>query len=351
MMALKSLFLLLAPLATALVPPCLPELGPQFCPDTAVATNVDILTERTPIAYPDLNHEDLLKNDIFPLLVCSPLHYTDSSSIMLIKPPTSSQNTTDLEEGLRMFTQPKWQPNRYCMSRFGIVAKNLIGEVVYRLIDAELRLPNDSSFLNSIKYIDNKTPQKSIVFRVMPPAAPFKPGNTIVLGAHMDSINGRPRHNNESADKMIAPGADDNASGTIVLLTVLKALCRLFAEKPVINEVQFHFYGAEEIGLLGSKTVFAAMQNQSFDVKAMLNLDMVGYAGGHESGSPKIALQQGYANKDLTNFVAKLIETVSALCLGEQEVVTSCLHSSSTLMLSLTTPSAAIHAPTMLRRI
>lgn len=176
-------------------------------------------------------------------------------------------------------------------------------------MDNELDLTNGSFIPNSLRYIDNDSPQRSIILRIVPHETPFEAGDTIVVGAHMDSINGK--NLNMTPDGMIAPGADDNGSGTIVLLAVLSALGRLFAEKPVLNEVQFHWYGAEEVGLWGSKSVFETLKNESFRVKAMLNLDMVGYSGGHAPGFPKIALQEGYVDKSLTAFTAKLIEKVS----------------------------------------
>lgn len=236
---------------------------------------------------------------------------------------TTSQNVSDLEEGLRLFTLPRWKPNRYCESKFGLMARDWVTQAAQLMVGEEVNRPNGSSLRISFHLVGNPSPQRSIILRVMPPAAPYKPSNTIVIGAHMDSINIK-TPSNQSVDRMVAPGADDNASGTIVLMTVLKALSGIFADKPVTNEVQFHWYGAEEIGLLGSKSVFANMRNQSFDVRAMLNLDMVGYAGGHEAGSPKIALQQGFSNKNLTDYVAKLIETVSDSFLKQTDSQESC---------------------------
>lgn len=350
-MALKALLLVLAPLATALVPPCLPELGPQFCPGSAETAGLDIWDEHniekralSPTIYPVLTQEALLKEKIFPLLVCSSPHWC--FRLVADRIVTNSQNKTDLEEGIRLFTLPRWKPNRYCKSKFGVIAKDWISEAVEQIMQKELHLPNGSSMPISFRWINNETPQKSIILRILTPAAPYEPGNTIVLGAHMDSINANPPRN-QSADRMIAPGADDNASGTMVLLTVLKVLGKLFAEKPVANEVQFHWYGAEEIGLKGSESVFASLRNESFTVKAMLNLDMVGYAGAHDPGSPKIALQKGFANQNLTDFVAKLVTTVSVLSMGGRAVQISYLPMCSTPMLSLASQVVAILAQTM----
>lgn len=315
-MALKALLLILAPLATALVPPCLPEFGPQFCPGSPEA-DLSLRSwnrKLSPRVYPNLTHGSLLKNEVFPLLVNSEPSQSLGSAAKIAM--IISQNKTDLKAGVELYTLPRWKPNRYCRSKYGVIAKDWITLAVAQFMNNELKRPNGSSLPCSFKYVENETPQKSIVLRVMPPSAPFKAGNTIVLGAHMDSINIK-APKNQSAEKMVAPGADDNASGTVVLLFVMKLLGRLFLEKPVTNEVQFHWYGAEEIGLKGSESVFATLRNQSFAVKAMLNLDMVGYAGGHEPGAPKIALQEGFADKDLTAFVAKLVETVSTLFLRE----------------------------------
>lgn len=62
---------------------------------------------------------------------------------------------------------------------------------------------------------------------------------------------------------------------------------------------------------MGSDSIFQTYKNTSFPVRAMLNLDMVGYSGAHEKGSPLIALQQDHNNKNLTMFVQKLIEKYS----------------------------------------
>lgn len=129
---------------------------------------------------------------------------------------------------------------------------------------------------------------------------------TFSSGAHMDSINHKDRV--DHPDNMTAPGADDNGSGTVVLLEVLRAVLPSFAEHRPINDVQFHWYAAEEIGLVGSNQVFEDFKNHSIRVKAMLNLDMVGYSGGHEVESPKIAVQTDqFVDMDLTAYVKKLV--------------------------------------------
>lgn len=94
----------------------------------------------------------------------------------------------------------------------------------------------------------------------------------ILLGAHYDSV---PK----------SPGANDNASGTAVVLE----LARHLANKPVAHQAWFVAFDGEEDGLQGSK-VFVKTAEPKFlsNLQAMLNFDMVGvndqlFVGGTES--------------------------------------------------------------------
>lgn len=87
-----------------------------------------------------------------------------------------------------------------------------------------------------------------------------KPGpqgaRVVVVGAHYDSV---PQ----------SPGANDNASGTAVMLEV----ARVFRDVPLPFTVRFVAFGAEEIGLVGSRAYVERSRDQML---AMLNLDMEG---------------------------------------------------------------------------
>jgi Zn-dependent M28 family amino/carboxypeptidase len=96
----------------------------------------------------------------------------------------------------------------------------------------------------------------------------------IVLGAHYDHIGVDP------TTGIANNGADDNASGTAMMLEVARYLSEYFtAEGPSMADrrsIMFQAYGAEEVGLIGS---FYYCQNPTVpmgDVMAMVNLDMVG---------------------------------------------------------------------------
>jgi Zn-dependent M28 family amino/carboxypeptidase len=91
----------------------------------------------------------------------------------------------------------------------------------------------------------------------------------IILGAHFDAVG---------SPGCLFPGALDNGSGSIDILTTAKAL----AASPVKpgRTVIFVFFGGEECGLYGSKMCVDAPFWQKEKVLCMINLDMVGNGTG-----------------------------------------------------------------------
>ena len=130
----------------------------------------------------------------------------------------------------------------------------------------------------------------------------------MVIGAHQDSIN------LFLPSILSAPGADDDGSGTI---TILEALRVLLESEAIIkgnasNTVEFHWYSAEEGGLLGSQAIFSAYEKEGRDVKAMLQQDMTGYTHKTtEAGEPEsVGVITDFVNPQLTEFIKKIITQV-----------------------------------------
>jgi aminopeptidase YwaD len=94
-----------------------------------------------------------------------------------------------------------------------------------------------------------------------------KPGATdatIVLGGHYDSVQA-------------GPGANDNGSGTAVLLELAHEMAKLDHR----NTLVFIAFDGEELGLLGSQYYVSHLQaNERSKIKAMLNFDMLGGGTG-----------------------------------------------------------------------
>lgn len=89
-----------------------------------------------------------------------------------------------------------------------------------------------------------------------------RPDRVVMVGAHLDSV---PE----------GPGINDDGSGTATVLAIAEQLARL-GDVPR-NRVRFAFWGAEELGLLGSRHYVDQLgPDQRADIAAYLNFDMLG---------------------------------------------------------------------------
>lgn len=99
--------------------------------------------------------------------------------------------------------------------------------------------------------------------------------NTVVLGAHFDHLgygeDGNSRY--EKKEPAIHNGADDNASGTAMLIEMASQLKK---SKAKANNYLFIAFSGEELGLYGSKHFTEQPTLDLKTVNYMINMDMVG---------------------------------------------------------------------------
>ena len=93
---------------------------------------------------------------------------------------------------------------------------------------------------------------------------------TIVLGAHHDHFG--------SQGGLVFPGADDNASGTAVLLEIARALATTGIRPK--RSILFLSFAGEEQGLLGSRFYVSHPASPLKTVNAMVNVDHAGVGNG-----------------------------------------------------------------------
>ncbi|GAA0947635.1 M28 family metallopeptidase [Pseudonocardia zijingensis] len=87
------------------------------------------------------------------------------------------------------------------------------------------------------------------------------PDEVVMAGAHLDSVPD-------------GPGINDNGTG---VATLLETAVRLGSSPPVANAVRFAFWGAEEVGLVGSTSYVQGLSEEERGRIALyINLDMVG---------------------------------------------------------------------------
>ncbi|KAJ2612338.1 hypothetical protein H4S08_002749, partial [Coemansia sp. RSA 1365] len=117
----------------------------------------------------------------------------------------------------------------------------------------------------------------------------------VVISAHQDSIN-------QMDHSGIAPGADDDGSGTVAILETLRVLTE--SNIRLKRTVEFHWYAGEEGGLLGSADIaqYYAMREKP-TVVADLHLDMVGFP----ASPPAVGIVTDYTDKATSELLRKIV--------------------------------------------
>ena len=135
--------------------------------------------------------------------------------------------------------------------------------------------------------------QKSVILTI---TGTDNPSEIIVLGGHLDSINGA-----GTGETTRAPGADDDASGIASMTEALRAMIAS-GYKPR-RTIKMIGYAAEEVGLRGSKDIAANFKANNVNVVGVMQLDMTNYKGSAND----IYIYQDYTDSLQNGFIAKLI--------------------------------------------
>lgn len=122
--------------------------------------------------------------------------------------------------------------------------------------------------------IERKRAEIRNVLGWLPGSDPDLRHEHVVIGGHFDHIGYGPDRANAGKPEFIHNGADDNASGTAVVLEVAEAFANSgFRPK---RSLLFIGFNAEERGLLGSRHYVDQPLKPLSNIVAMINLDMVG---------------------------------------------------------------------------
>ena len=129
------------------------------------------------------------------------------------------------------------------------------------------------------------------------------PREMVVLGAHLDSINGPTGR---------APGADDDASGIASLTEMLRAAMAV-GYRPS-RTVMIFGYAAEEVGIRGSKEIATLMNPVTgaprYRAIGAFQLDMTNFRSSAANAvDVGIIRDAAHTNAAQTNFLVDLIET------------------------------------------
>lgn len=214
-----------------------------------------------------------------------------------LKPMIKELKKSNMEKNLEKFTSFH---TRYYKSDYGRQSSEWLLEQVQATIEDS----GADKYGAYAKHFPHPWGQNSVIATI-----PGKENSTVVVGAHQDSIN------LFLPSIFSAPGADDDGSGTV---TILEALRVLLTSEDVIkgkaqNTIEFHWYSAEEGGLLGSQAIFQEYEKTGRDIKAMLQQDMTGYVQGTLDAGKKesVGVITDFVNPALTDFIKEVVTEVS----------------------------------------
>ncbi|KAL1917653.1 uncharacterized protein VTP21DRAFT_4046 [Calcarisporiella thermophila] len=210
----------------------------------------------------------------------------------LVNPLLAKLSIDRMKADLEAFTS---FPNRYYQSAEGVKSATW-------LLDQISQIFNTTQGVNAtLKVFQHAFPQFSLVVR-LEGSNPQHADEIVVLGAHQDTINlqdtlGR------------APGADDDGTGSVTLLEILRVLTS--SKFTPERSLEFHWYAAEEVGLLGSQQIAYSYRNASKKIAGQLQIDMTGYVA---PGQPEaFGVVTDYVDAELSAFLRKVVGAYSSV--------------------------------------
>jgi Peptidase family M28 len=127
----------------------------------------------------------------------------------------------------------------------------------------------------------------------------------IIVCCHLDSTAGRepPGQYNQRIDP--APGVDDNGSGLAAVLSIAKYLSQFRGR--LLHTVRFCFFNAEEVGLKGSRAYAPIMKDKNIPIKAVINIDMMGY---NNDKHKTFEIHAGYYDPNIRDLCLPIAEVI-----------------------------------------
>jgi len=127
-----------------------------------------------------------------------------------------------------------------------------------------------------LQFLGKQLPTSSL-----PKPEVFIPNTFLIIDGHYDTING--------------PGANDNGSGTVLILE----LARLLKDVDTEYSIKFIHFSGEEEGLLGSEYYVAnTVIPENLDIKLVLNIDEVGGVAGVNNNTIVCERDEGSPNSN-----------------------------------------------------
>jgi len=148
------------------------------------------------------------------------------------------------------------------------------GRAAARYIESKLQKASLKPAGDGGRYTQRFNPGYQNLIGMIPGTDPKLRHEHIIVGAHYDHVGYGSRRNSNGPIGYIHNGADDNASGVAALLEIIDALTHTGWQPR--RSIIFAFWDGEEINLLGSRHWVRQPTVPLANVRAAVNVDMVG---------------------------------------------------------------------------
>jgi len=231
--------------------------------------------------------------------------YAAPSKGDLIKPVLKTLSVDNLKETLTKFSSFR---TRYYRSDTGKQSQEWLVSEISELTEAYA--PKSLQSKITVQEFPHEWAQSSVILRIN--GSDSSDDGVVVIGAHQDSTNSWPF--------LPAPGADDDGSGSMSILESYRSL--IAANFTPVRAVEFHFYSAEEGGLLGSQAIAQDYERRAINVTAMSHIDMTAWV--KKGTREEVGIATDFVNVELTEFNKQLVDTYLDIPWVESECGYAC---------------------------
>ncbi|TFK76091.1 peptidase [Pluteus cervinus] len=217
--------------------------------------------------------------------------FPQPSAMERVKPIIATLSTEGPKANLEKFTSFR---TRYYRSDTGRQSqqwlKGKISEITKEFASDSLQQ------IIEISEFEHSWGQNTVITKIKGSSSTADDG-VVIISAHQDSTNMWPF--------LPAPGADDDGSGSVTILEAYRAL--IASDFRPVRTVEFHWYSAEEGGLLGSQAVATDYARRNVNVLAMSQFDMTAWV--KRGTREEAGIITDFVDEDLTKFNKELVKT------------------------------------------
>ena len=223
----------------------------------------------------------------------------NAAGLILVAGPSFSEtdelSSLFFDKNVSRYSIPVIQVTRKVANRLLEESRRTIEELEAEMMDQQksVRFETDVEVQAKVDVMMSESESQNVV-ALLPGNDEELKNEYVIVGAHYDHLGmGGPGSGSRALDTVaVHYGADDNASGVAAMIELAE---KMSVEKTLKRSIIFAAFGAEEMGLIGSKAFTAEPPVDVDKMVAMFNFDMIGRLDSTENalsfGGTKTAIE------------------------------------------------------------